>query len=671
MSGATEAPPTSSSETVEPAPPPVRRLLSGARRRPLRAWAAVVLLGYLLLVVAGVTTSSLGISLLRDDVAVEPPGLVAGQPRAIRSDEFLRTTPWRLGLMEAGSDDFASPLSFPDAALTATDVTGPVGAALFADSVLTTTVGRVAPVQVFAAIWWLPFVVVAALMPPLLARWGVRPHIGIPATGLALLAPASAWWSWGTLTPLAWAVGAALTATVGIDRWRRSGFSAMSAGLVLVSGLLLARLALSYQPWALPVGAAVLPTTLAALIRPSAGRRTALLLVAAVTGLGLALVLLFAWENSAALDVLSQTVYPGTRRSGGAALDLGLLLGAPALWVLQLDPATVASNASEISSGFTVLAVVAVTLAPAVLWRATGRGRAPAATSGIVLAGLALWCTVTWPQEAAQIPLLSLVPPTRVAEILGICAVIPFALVLQGWSEHRGGSRVAGAAVAATATLVVTGAAGSVLRAGYLPQLSPAGIWVTAVATAAVAAIAVLWSPRWWSLLPALVAAFVVVAAVNPIQVGFGDLQTGAAANHVREWGGSLPEGAHWATDDFVVDALLMANAQPALSGQQWVGPDVDTWAQLDPEGEFRESWNRGASYIVFAWTPGAELTVDNAISPDVIRVSVDPCDPRLTSLDLSLVVSNGLLDGSCLTAVGDIAWGGVTRHVYARSTAS
>ena len=71
-----------------------------------------------------------------------------------------------------------------------------------------------------------------------------------------------------------------------------------------------------------------------------------------------------------------------------------------------------------------------------------------------------------------------------------------------------------------------------------------------------------------------------VVILANPVMVGFGQLVDGEAAAFIRL---ESEEAAftRWATDNASSDALLMANAIPSLSGQQWVGSE-DGWIVLD-----------------------------------------------------------------------------------------
>ena len=370
----------------------------------------------------------------------------------------------------------------------------------------------------------------------------------------------------------------------------------------------------------------------------------------------------FLVEHRATLEVLTQTVYPGTRRFAGEAQNLIQLFGAPHLWVLQKSPALAGSNQSEMSSAYLALGVAAAVLVPSIRWRRLGSLGVPAVTSGVVLAVLALWCTITWPLSASQIPLVSLLSPGRLVQVLGLLATTTFGLVLAAWVASEGVGRRKAAIVAGLLVFYLTAMAGSGLRSSYVPSLQIRWVWLMSVVFAIAVAVAVAHARRAWSLVPLVAVAVGVVVFVNPWQQGSGSLQRGAAAQQVNRL---EPVDGVWAADSLWIDALLMANAKRALSGQQWSGPNRAAWGVLDPSGAAESAWNRAAAYLTFRWAaPGRGVTIA-ATAPDVITITADPCDGRLKTLQLKRIVSGRELTHSCLTAVGSFPFGGATHWVY------
>jgi hypothetical protein len=636
---------------------------SPAPSSTLRRWLCGVAVVYIVLSLSGLTTSSLGIDYLSETRGEHAPGVLVGTPRFIRIDEWNRGTPWLLGLMARGDDGFASPLAFPDVALVAPTARDVPSALLHWEALAAKTASILPDSLVFAAIWWSPVALVAALLPLWLSRLGARPGIAVATTSLVLLAPANHWWSLGPLGVLAPPLLGAVLALAALDRWRVRGADLLSVCAIAVSALCVARAGLGYAPWTIPLTTAVFVPTLAAALS-SVGRRLAVTFLGGVFAAGVVLAGLIV-ARSDAVDVIAGTVYPGDRRSLGEFVGLGLLFGAPHTWILEAGTMIArGTNESEVTSGYLLLAVPSLVLATAIGWRALPV-RAPAIAASGVLLGCLTWVTFDWPASIGhKLGPATLVPPDRLAQVVGLVATIVFGLVLSAWADAPRGDRRVVVAVVFGLTALVTVLGGRTLRDEALPQL-PWGAIVFVSLVVALAVALAIWRPDRPLALAALpVVALLVVVDANPLQHGLGDLRGSRAAKTVTDEGRSLGKSDRWASDDPSFDALLMANGQRSLTGQQWIGPQAPAWALLDPHDRSRWSWNRGASYIRFQWTPGKPTRIDT-LGEDSIRVRIDPCAPGLKRLGLALVVSSGALDAPCLVPKGRIAWGEVDRWVY------
>jgi hypothetical protein len=463
---------------------------------------------------------------------------------------------------------------------------------------------------------------------------------------------------------LGWALVAAEGAAAGVGRLVNRSWLA-GAALLLVGAFGLARLALSYQPWAIPLGLTILVPTLFHLLQPRDGRLIRALACGGTVVVGGVLFGAFLLEHRTGVSVLSSTVYPGSGRYAGSLTSLAALFGAPHLQILNGHPTIVGTNASELSAGFTVLGAAGLALAAALRWDRLRGVRLPVAASLVVLLALTAWCTFDWPEKSARLFPVNLVNPDRLVQVLGISAAITFGLVLDAWRRAPATRSRRVVIVVAALCFILTAAAGSQIRQVFILSLTPMRVLLVSILTAIAVAVAVAKPSRSWSLVPLAALAFAIGVGVNPMQVGFGDLRDGAAAGEVRAATGDLSAGEWWASDDLYVDALLMSNAAPSLSGQQWIGPDEQAWAILDPPGQYRELWNRGASYVHFGWLPaGSPLRVELP-SPDVIWVRADPCDAKLRRLGLARIVASEQMNGNCLTLDRRITFGGRSRAVY------
>jgi hypothetical protein len=631
-----------------------------------RRYSACVALVFGALILTGTTMSSIGIGQLRADGRSEGAGMI-GTPRSIRSDEFLRTSVWRIGALEDRDMSFGTPLGSDGEFLTAMVTRGVVGRVVLFESLLA-DLGRFVPDQIaFALLWWAPSLLFWLFAPRLFFWFGMTPVLAVLTAAVMYLSPAVMWWSLGTINSgLATSIVAALlllyaarTVAPSMSRGAlvRAGAAAVGAGV------LIARIPFSYAPWALPSSAGVLvPAVFVAVSRFGWRTTMKVLAVAGVTAIaGIVAVIL---EHKAGFDSLRATVYPGSRRSTGQALDLGYLFGAPHLGVLKTTDQFLATNASEISSALTVLAV------PCVLYGFASvdhwRERLSAAWWGHAAAFVVFfaWVSIDIPARLGErLPGLSLTTPGRTAQVVGFIATAWFGVTVASMRKAPSETRIRVGAATAVVVFVVVALSGSVLRVQHIPDLRVAHVLVNAAVVALGVGIALAVSKTPWAMAP--LAAFVLVMAVgtNPVIHGLGDLRTSASARTVQRLDRELP--GRWVTDSPNLDGLLMANAVPSLSGEQWTGPDAAAWRRLDPASAFEEAWNRGAAIVAFDFDPAQSGLQMTSPSPDVVKVVVNPCDPKLAAMDVRVVVSTHPLDAPCLTPHGQLPWSGLTEFVY------
>jgi hypothetical protein len=152
-----------------------------------------------------------------------------------------------------------------------------------------------------------------------------------------------------------------------------------------------------------------------------------------------------------------------------------------------------------------------------------------------------------------------------------------------------------------------------------------------------------------------------MVSQVNPLQRSAGGLAFGQVPSTLVAIGG---EGSYWASDSGAVDAIFMANNLNSLSGQQLIGPEISAWLKIDPDRQSESAWNRGASYVSFAW---GSSQVPNITTPngDVIQIEIDPCELRRKYPTLEHVVSTSKLRNECLVQVYEFEQIGKLMSVY------
>lgn len=621
-------------------------------------WVAGPVLIYIVLVLAGVTQSSIGITGMRVDPAA-PNGIQIGGSVGIRSDEYLTATPLAIGVTATGSAEDFNPLTAPQGFFTLLP-DGPVSDVVLFDGAVLET-GTVLPDQMLvAARWWLPFLLLFLGAPALFRTLTGNRWMGLFAALLIVVSPASAWWSFSPLGILGFTIAgsAALqrcAAALGERRYVHAGTWGV------VCAVLLARTPLHYQPWAIVLALTIVAVTVVALVADAARRRTNLLAVGAAGVLSLLLFAGVVVENLASIRASLGTVYPGERVASGGPNSVEDLFAATSLVNLKHLPIT-ASNPSEVSSAFTVAAVWAVLLVVAgIAFR--DRGHRAATTTMLGFTGFWFtWSLVEFGPWAQHVPILNMVPTNRSTDVLGYLAILALCLVLPALARppRLRISLLIGGVVALLAAY-----AGSMLRLHSIPDMLVRDIWVSSLLLGAVVAV-VTYRPRWWVGYAAAVGlGTLLMWNVNPVLIGLADLRgTDVAQEMLTSGAAARDRGVVWASDDVYVDALLAATGVPALSSRQLAGPDLDAWEQLDPSRAAESVWNRGGSFIAFQWTDDDALTFTNP-SPDVIHISGSPCALAERMPELTTIVASHELDLTCVTEVDAFNWNGETKRVY------
>lgn len=623
-------------------------------------WHLIVPIGiYLVLSLCGITQSSIGSDTLREDVK-HPTGLMIGQPREVRSDEFLTSTPLAVGVTATGNTDYLNPLAAPQGFLTGLP-SGPVSSVVLLDG----TVLRLGPwlpdQMLVAARWWLPFLLLVLSAPAFFESLTGRRSVGYFAAALVVLSPASAWWSFAPVSVLAFVIAGAAALQKAV-RAATDNRRAATVGWVVLSAVLVARSTMTYQPWVIVLGPAVLLTAVVGCIGSTALRKRALVTIGVTGSLTLALLVGVLFENRAALEAVLNTVYPGKRVAEGGPSPFQEIFGATDLGSLAEATVVNGTNSSEISSAFTVCFVVALLLLVRGMTYHNAGHRVAVAVLAVVSTFWFCWSAVNVSSFGGRLPIVNMVPFGRAADIVGVLAILLLCLVLPG---ARSRNSVGFSLVVTTASTAVAGYAGWLVRTRNLPQLSIFDICVSS-ALLAVALFTVSLRPRaWFGYVLASSLALLLVWNVNPVLFGLADLRGSQLATQFKKAGlEARADGAVWVTDAGPVDTLLMANGVPSLSGRQVAGPDKKAWKTLAPDAD-EKAWNRGGAYIYFQWSDSRRLVLSNP-SPDAIVVVGSPCTVAAREPRLSTVIASHELNLPCLKPQGTFTWGAAPRWRYA-----
>lgn len=629
-------------------------------------------------ILMGINNSSMG--LLTDD-GNQSSTLIAGEPRTVRSDEFLRGSPTALSFLQGSEPETPFDAYGAQKINNLNDADGStiINNLLGFDGLLIYKISQALPLDsAYSLSSMTSLLYTLILLPLFLIRIGINPWLSALTTSCIVASPVTQWWSLTPLGPIANSSGAAFFALsfVFFQRPKNSFFSILKlAVLGFLAIAFIARVPFTYQPWAIPIGLVFFSIALAYYAfteksRVNVRRFTGLMVTAAFT------VAIQLFMNSSSFSALAATVYPGERRSTAAA-SVPIWSG-DLTWTLQhvTQSDLISSNQSELSLGLLVLfpfILISIFLSHTVERKPFAKLYFMVLSPFLVSAIFLLWVAAPWPSRTLSNNPLVFFPPDRVQQILGLVALIilPIALTLLFNLEKQVGRKKVNLAILFSSILMLI----PVVQANQdfsnvftsKSIVPPWSIWVFAFVGLFVVAFALRFNVSKFSLMPILVFTLFSSFNINPVYIGLGDIIESPIAKSINQLGNG--ESGYWAGDDIFVDALITANGVDHLSGQQNSGPNRDYWKRLDPNELFINSWNRGASYVTFDWKEDDTSTSIENPAPDIIKIAIDPCGEDADSISLKWVLSSKSLENNCLDLKNESYWMGAKRFIYLKSS--
>jgi len=639
------------------------------------------LLGVVLVafVALGLTGSSTGI--VHDLISRgDDPALIAGEPEAIRSDEWFVQTSWVISQVEQD--------------LPARNETFPGGMDATVQNDLPTTDWSTAlrphlwgffflPLdQAMALKWWLPgFAIIGA---GYLLAVVLMPRRPVAAAALSVgffFAPFFQWWYLSTtLYPAAWALLVMATAiwcvrsSNRVGAWVLSAFTAWTTAAMAVG---------VYAPFIVPVVLVSAAFVVGVVLTPVpqaetfAARVRRLVPLLAGGAAAVAVTLIWLVTRWSTIQGFTSTVYPGERLQevgeggwseitqlfwGFLSFDLGRTAGLP-----------FAVNMSEASTFFLpgMLLIVAVGWVIVDRWRTTRR--LDPVTIALLIAGAVMLAFLIVPGWDAIAHLLLLDRTTSPRIRIGF-GVLSFVLVLVIGREiderraRRGGRPpwwVAGAAAAVTLASM-----GVVLwrihRAtgleAHFDGISPSAVVVGVISALLLVAsvVAIARGGMTTGAIALLVVSILAGLGVNPLYRGVLDLRDTATVRAIQQRDEQEPGTWVGITSSQLPTMMLVESGVTALNGFQGA-PSNEMWSEIDPSGAAEERWNRLG---MVSWVLGAGDPSPRNPYPDQVQMTFDACAPFARE-HVTWVLSEAPIDSTCVTLSDTIQEGPTTMHIY------
>jgi hypothetical protein len=455
----------------------------------------------------------------------------------------------------------------------------------------------------------------------------------------------------------------------------------LASGAVL--GIALAGfLMLLYPPWQIPLGYLALFIFLSLAYRdrlysklwPISRSRALAILIA--LGIAAAVIAFFLGTCLPALKVMASTVYPGHRVSDAGTYKLRVFFRGMYNLISAYSAPAELGNQSEASSFYYFFPPILIAMALSSRFRSRVGVVGQALAVYILLLGLFAFTRV--PEILAKFLLMSYAVPARTDIGFGLASILLSVIVLAGpnhaWGQPEGRTdsstlsgvsmlssqmswerAVPGLASVAFALLIFgTGLMLSLVAGGF----PPVSATMLVALVSGLASFCLLTGRR--RIFCYLVAAAVIATSAffNPLSTNLDYLYHSELAQAITDLsknpdaiaadtsggprsGASLPQGQRplWLSYGLAYpEVQVQVLGGRALPGIQWP-PQLDLWRRLDPSGAYEHIYNRYAHIQlgVDGIGPGATFT---SPKDDTITVTVPPTDPALLSMGARYVLA-------------------------------
>lgn len=383
-----------------------------------------------------------------------------------------------------------------------------------------------------------------------------------------------------------------------------------------------------------------------------------LLAFSLIVAINMIVLAFFFLDNQATISKISNSVYPGNRRTTGGTLSPSLFLGG--FYNIQLlgsaDLTPLANNQSEASSFFPFSFFLLPVMIFSVIRSALSKSKLDYFLIFSLTAYLLLltWCFLGLPPGIARLFFLDHVPANRTLLTFGVLNHILIAHYL-----FR---------IKIVQNLKFKIFAGIYCVAIFIPYL----YWIMAVkdifpdfihnstGTIMIAAyISVMMFLllrqkllMFWSIF--FIFSFVSTFPVNPLYQGLDIVMNSSLSNTVHELNQKDNGDSLWVIYDSLPLANYVAgNGAHVLNATQFV-PQNELWKIFDAKGKFIDVYNRYA-HIAFIMPQDQQINQDIEIflvHEDMFAITIDPCNAKLIDLNVNYYLFARKVTADCLILV-------------------
>lgn len=627
-------------------------------------WLFPALLFALVLVVAGfkISGSSVGMyTQLFDGIGAHDSNLLAGQPRAIRSDEYSIVTPLTVSESKIGFKRVNNLIGLGEDASVLGD----------APNVDWSTLVRpenwaffILPLEIaFAFKWWLlGFGLIVGCyffletLNPTKRAFNILMSVGIFFT------PFIQWW-YQTITIAPLAYGFVITALLIRITEARTKLARIWLATALTYCLAAFALIL-YPPFQIPVMIGIGVVYVGYLLQKHDSARdwikkwTTDLRLPVIAVIVAAVILgLFLITRIGVIEAVEGTIYPGHRLAESGGMSITHFFDGPFLGALQNDVQAKAFdlNQSEASTFVMLWPFLLIPSAYLILTRRRRKEPMPLMliAVNVLLLVFAARVFLPMPMWIAHLLLLATIPHHRLLLGMGFLGVVQIALLAkETWKEYPAKLVTATTGL----TFLVFLVTGYHLRSRFPGFLTHQYAIILPCVVVAFAVWALLTRRLVMAAAALLVIGLFTSAGVNPLYRGLGPLLDSKLSQAVK----SENDGSEWA----LLDGGALTNFLPAQGigsySTTYVYPQFNLWQKFDPTEKYKSAYNR---YANVGFVIDSNIPPFNSGSPDSFIVRYDPCNPEFSAIKHVLSVKPA--SSLCLETAKEVSVPNGTFYIY------
>ncbi|KFJ07428.1 DUF7657 domain-containing protein [Bifidobacterium tsurumiense] len=350
----------------------------------------------------------------------------------------------------------------------------------------------------------------------------------------------------------------------------------------------------------------------------------------------------FVLSKQTIIDTMN-TVYPGSRKSHGGGMTWSSLFGGIATLLLPFKEYSGTSNPSEVSLFVDLFPLgILLTIANMVnKKRWDWFGLALIALDVVFI----VYSRIGFPVWLAQMALLSSVTSVRVTVGISIINILLLVRSVSQFDWHASILTSASAVIGYIA-LCVFGAKGSFpMAAGQGEYVTPKYMVIVGI-TACLLAMAVMFRKYLVRILCIVLSlTFIVIsgASVNPVQYSDKALTQTQAMRTLVDINNQDP--GMWMTEHNLISQSLAANGLQTFNTVN-VTPNWSAWEYMDPKGEYKHIYNRYAFVLVdlVATSQSVEAPFEKGDADDQLKVTMTL--EQANHLHIKYYVTGADLDG-------------------------